>query len=307
MRGSLGLARLLYDAGFNSWERERIPDGIQMLDLAENVLNGIGHNMKDSLRADIHAIQGILTDSTGGSQRTIGLKRRQEAVNIRRDVMRIVRREGRLPTRNQEILLQNAINDYAYCLLQSNRFAEAEPLFKTCFEKYQQWGTESEIPFEYSKYFHNMGTVRMYQGQHEKSIEYLRRAVDLTQAAMGGNQVTYRVLRDRYMYACVLLQAGSIRDAYTLHLKTLEIRESLCGEYSELTLESYYAVGAACDCLGDLEGARYANSNPQKYNIPFLTLHQQIGSGSLSVLRGHPKPSGTRCHLEEPKYILRES
>jgi tetratricopeptide (TPR) repeat protein len=256
MRGSLGLARLLYDAGFNSWERERIPDGIQMLDLAENVLNGLGHNLKDSLRADIHAIQGMFTDSAGGSQRTIGLKRRQEAVNIRREVIRTVRREGRLSTRTQEILLQNSVNDYAYCLLQSNRYAEAEPLFEACFEKYQQWGTEKEIPFEYSKYFHNIGTVRMYQGRHEEAVTNLQRATDLTQKAMGKTQMTYKLLRDRYMYACVLLQAGKLQEAYEVHLEVLKDRESLCGEQNELTLESLYAVGAMCEYLGDLEGAR---------------------------------------------------
>jgi tetratricopeptide (TPR) repeat protein len=256
MRGSLGLAQLLYDAGFNSWERERIPDGIQLLDLAESVLDGLDHGIKDSLRADIHAIYGMFTDSAGGRQRTIGLKRRQEAMNIRRDVIRMVRREGRLPTRTQEILLQNSVNDYAYCLLQSNAYDEAEPLFESCFEKYQHWGTEEEIPFEYSKYFHNIGTVRMYQGRHEEAVTNLRRATGLTQRAMGNDQLTYKLLRDRYMYACVLLQAGKLQEAYEVHLNILKDREGLCGEHNELTLESYYAVGAMCEYLGDLEEAR---------------------------------------------------
>lgn len=255
MEASLHLAKLLYDAGFNMWERERVLDGKQLLDLAELVLTSQGKAGSDKLQADIHAIQGMFVDSSGGSRRDEGLRRRQQAMKLRREAVQIARRRGQLLTKNETILEMNSVNDYAYCLLQNNRFAEAEPLFEDCYAAYQSWGTEKDMPFEYSKYFHNMGTVRMFQSRYDEAVKYMARAVSLTEAAMG-DQRTFKVLRDTYMFACILLQAGHETRAYQLHEQVMRERESLSGEHSEITLESYYALGAVCDCLGDLKGAR---------------------------------------------------
>jgi tetratricopeptide (TPR) repeat protein len=96
----------------------------------------------------------------------------------------------------------------------------------------------------------------MYQGRHDEAVGYSQKALALMPAAMDNNKATVRELRDKYLLACVLLQAGRLEDAYSLHLQMLQERRSIFGDDSEFTLESLYAVGAACDCLGRLGEAR---------------------------------------------------
>lgn len=253
--GTLALAKLLYDMGFNMWEKEQVSDGQHLLDVAERVLEEVRHDPDDSLRADMHAIQGMFADSAGSEERIESLERRREAMEIRKKVRRQMKDSVDSYT-TEDILLMNAVNDYAYGLLQRNQFSEAEKLFEQCIKSYRRWGTEDRIPYEYGKYYRNIGTVRMYQDRHDEAVAYTQKALNLTYAAMGSVEKTPRELRDKYMFACVLLQAGKLEDSYALHRRTLQERSSLFGEFNAITLESYYAMGAVCDCLGKLDEAR---------------------------------------------------
>ena len=59
-------------------------------------------------------------------------------------------------TKDDEMTLCNSLADYGNALLQFNNYKEAEPIYQKCHAKYQQWGTEEEIHFEYAKFNHHM-------------------------------------------------------------------------------------------------------------------------------------------------------
>jgi tetratricopeptide (TPR) repeat protein len=256
LAGNLTLANLLYDMGFNMWEKEQMSEGKYLLDVAERILEDLNHDKNDRLWADIYAIQAMFANSIGDEKAKQIIERRRKIMEIRQKNLEQQEKKDMKSYRVYEILERNAVNDFAYGLLQENKFLEAEPYFESCYETYCDWGTEKTIPFEYTKYYRNMGTVRMYQGRHDEAVGYSQKALALMPAAMDNNKATVRELRDKYLLACVLLQAGRLEDAYSLHLQMLQERRSIFGDDSEFTLESLYAVGAACYCLGRLEEAR---------------------------------------------------
>lgn len=256
LSGNLTLANLLYDMGFNMWEKEQMSEGKYLLDVAERILEELDHDTNDRLWADIYAIQAMFANSMGDEQGKEVIERRRKVMEIRQKNLQQQEKNNNQSYRVYEILEKNAVNDFAYGLLQENKFLEAETHFKSCYETYCDWGTEKTIPFEYTKYYRNIGTVRMYQGRHDEAEWYTQKALALMPAAMDNTKATARELRDKYLLACVLLQAGKLEDAYNLHRQTLQERQNIFGHDSDFTLESLYAVGAVCDCLGRLEEAR---------------------------------------------------
>lgn len=249
--GSLEFSQLLYDAGFNCWEREMTHDGLLLLETAEIILNGLNYDPHARLRADIHAIGGIIRDNVGISKKREGLEQRLKALEIRQWV---VDNNPSNVARDDEILLYNAKNDVAESLLQSYEYSEAAILIEQCREQYQKWGTEDEYPFEYAKYYHNIGTVRMLQKRFDEAIACTQRALDLTRKDTG---IGPRYLFYLYDMACYVLQAGDKEKALKLHKEVKELREEICGEYNDVTLQSCYTVGVIYHHLGDMDQAEY--------------------------------------------------
>jgi tetratricopeptide (TPR) repeat protein len=252
IEGSVQFAELLYDAGFNTWEREMSYSGLQLLETAEQILDDLGYDENAKLRADIHAIAGIICDNIGISRKAQGLLHRQKALKIRQMV---VDEAGESVTRDQEILLYNAMNDVAESLLQSYGYQEAEVLVESCKVQYAKWGTEDEFPFEYGKYYRNIGAVRCLQRRFEEAITSTERAVELIGLDTG---VGPRYLFYMYDSACHVLQAGDLETSLKIHREIFETREDVCGEFNDVTLQSAYTIGALYHHLGDPQMAEYA-------------------------------------------------
>jgi len=95
--------------------------------------------------------------------------------------------------------------------------------------------------YEYCKYYSYSGYILMAEGKHDAAIESARKGLRLETAHAGGEDGT--VFSNQYCLASLLFNAGRIADALELHKDTLQKRIDLCGEESQLTLESYEAVG----------------------------------------------------------------
>ncbi|KAL4916867.1 hypothetical protein BDW62DRAFT_202361 [Aspergillus aurantiobrunneus] len=65
MTGSVEFATLLYDAAFNTWERESSQDGLRLLSTAEDVLDELAYDPNGKLRADILVMRGVINDNIG--------------------------------------------------------------------------------------------------------------------------------------------------------------------------------------------------------------------------------------------------
>ncbi|OTB08363.1 hypothetical protein M426DRAFT_7683 [Hypoxylon sp. CI-4A] len=252
MQGTVDLARLLYDGGFYLWEQEdRTEDSIHILNTALGILNEV-HNTNDRLRADILAILGMCYDRRGPDSYEKSRRIRNQVRQIRQAIKeREIEEENVSPITS--LLLYNSINDLGIAEMQFNQLQIAEQLFEQCFKMYQIWGFDEDIPFEYAKYYHNMGMVRMCQGKFPDAIKFLKKAVFLEEQHEKSRKS--RVIWYDYDLACAIFHAGDSDEALKLHLKILNEREAQSGKYGEMTLQSYYTVGAMYHHLGILDKA----------------------------------------------------
>ena len=255
MEGSLRLATLLYNAGFHVFEtwNPNTRDGVSMLSTAEKILDMIGYD-EGRLRADISCMMSFLLDILGPSKWDESLARRREILDIRKRVMTTEPLgdgdEGEVISVDPESehLYYDAANDLGLSYLQCFEFEKAEELFVQCFNRYKQWGGVDDVPFEYGKYYHNISIVHAYQGDYDSAINTARKGSEIKLKTDGNSS---RYLWFQYDVACVMLQAGQLRNALDLHLEVLEGREKICGTRTEVTLQSLYTVGAMYYHLGD--------------------------------------------------------
>ena len=143
--------------GVNQWEMGLVRDGLLLIKTAEDVLLLISNDGNELLRADIHTTVALLYDNTVVIDRAEALERRKKCLDIRQAYAK----QASSISGEDQILLYNPWMDYVLSLMQYNNYQEAEPILKTCLAKYQSWGLEEEIPFEYAKYHHWIGMVQM--------------------------------------------------------------------------------------------------------------------------------------------------
>jgi hypothetical protein len=93
----------------------------------------------------------------------------------------------------------------------------------------------------------------MCQGRYSDTLLFLKRLVELEELYEGSRNS--RVIWLDYDFACAVFHAGDLDVALKMHLMILNERESQSGKYSEMTLQSYYIVGAMYHHLGNLEEA----------------------------------------------------
>lgn len=180
---------------------------------------------------------------TGISRKKDSLQRREKALEIRERYMVRQRVANNRISQDDEILRYDAETDYACSLFQWNRWGEASPVIAACLEKYREWGTPQEIPYEYGKYYANTAVVRMYEDRMDEAISLAKQAVNV----MSGEPeraISSQTFRYRFTLACITLQAGRLAEALHLHEEVLKDRQRYLGMSNTQTLTSIYAVGA---------------------------------------------------------------
>ncbi|KAK3374504.1 hypothetical protein B0T24DRAFT_297481 [Lasiosphaeria ovina] len=246
------MADLFYDAGFFIWDSQaNVHDGLAFLDAAENVLDSedVEEDLMSPRRADILCMSGLLLNGMGCERRAECLDKLQRALDIRKHVY-----DAAAPayTRDQDVLLQNAACDFAILLLNEYKFDEASIIFEDCLRHYKKWDTEDKIPFEYSKYYYNMGIVHMCKERLDEAFKFLQHSVELAEAAFGKEGQYW----DNYfMLACCVLQSGDFQRALGMHLETLKAKLEQQGKHSKGTILSTYAVGEMYAMIGELPAA----------------------------------------------------
>lgn len=256
MQGTLELALLFYDGGFFLWETQdtATDDAVLLLSTSLKILDDVSYPASGHVRADILAILGMCCDRLGPAVFEQTLSMRKEARRIRQAITDYEISNDEEISATSERLLYNSLNDQGIAEMQLNRFREAKELFSVCYRKYKNWGPERDYPFEYAKYYHNMGLVRMCQGRFPEAVTFSEKAVKL-QALYDRVETSPLVSLFAYHFACVLFHAGDATNALEMHLKILGEREEQHGKFGEMTLLSCYTVGAMHHHMGDLEKA----------------------------------------------------
>lgn len=251
---SFELADVLYNAGFHIWERGNpiTRDGTLMLETSEKILDKIQFDPNGRLRADISCVKALLLDLMGLSKREESLELRRGIVQIRENILRQSKLGGSFNS-DIEHLHCHALNDLGLSYLQMDNFLKAEELFDQCMSKYSELGTETIIPYEYARYYHNIGLVRMYQGRYDEAISMSEKSISIKERIESKESSRYWGFQ--YNIACIMLQAGQLDRALERHLEVLANRQRVCGATQEVTLQSLYTVGAMYQHLQQLPAA----------------------------------------------------
>ncbi|KAH7028080.1 uncharacterized protein B0I36DRAFT_146973 [Microdochium trichocladiopsis] len=237
------ISSLFYDAGFYLWARQSTSyDGLAFLGTAESILQTAGVNFVPKMQADIHCMMGMLLLNMGVMERREGMHRLKAALDIRQKVY------DQAPTMNSDVLLQNAANDYALCLLNEHKFEEAGALFLQCRERYLVWGPEDKNPFENSKYYGNYALVYMWRNQMDLAIQFQKRSIELIERFSGRTNSYWRKV---FMLACILMQNDDSQGALNLFMEVLTARLDMLGQHHGETILAVYAVGATYSHMGD--------------------------------------------------------
>jgi tetratricopeptide (TPR) repeat protein len=242
------LAELFYDAGFYVWAGQTTAyDGISFLEAADNILNKISFDPDAKLRADIYCMTGLLLLNMGYAERARGTKCLKAALQIRKNIY------AKEETDENDILLQNAANDYALSLMNEYRFGKAGDILRECHERYKLWGPEEENPFENSKFYGNYSAVLLWENKIDEAIEYIERCLEFTEKFTGNKGSQY--YRRLFWLGNIVLQSDDYQRALDIHLEVLQERLKIHGKHNENTILSMYAVGAAFHYRGDLPSA----------------------------------------------------
>lgn len=244
----VGLAELFRDGGVHLWQRGLIYDGLRLLNTAEAILDRLACE-EDQLRIDIHIATALLIQYFGISHRAESRDRFEKILETRKRLA-----GPGTDNKEGEMTFYNSLADYGNSLLQFNNYKEAEPIYQTCYAKYQEWGSEDEIHFEYAKFYHHMAFCRMYHHDFEEAIRLSSRGVELCSRQTGQAAL---ILRFKFDLACIILQSGDAQKALEIQEQILRMRKALQGKgkANYFILQSYYAVGALHAHFGDWDQA----------------------------------------------------
>ncbi|PVH81623.1 hypothetical protein DL98DRAFT_489524 [Cadophora sp. DSE1049] len=237
-------ARMLANTGTYLWHTGRYKDCDATMTMAETIMRAQDARFQstpewEELLSDIYLVIDILADCIGVSKRKQSLDHRQELMRLRQKELDAISVDNR--TTDDLLRWAKAKADLACAYMQRGRYSEAKEIMDELLVWFGKWTSEVELPYEYSKYYSYSAYILMAEGKVDESIESARKGLILETTHAGGEDET--VLSNQYCLSSLLFNAGKVDEALALHMDTLQKRIELCGEDSQLTLESYEAVG----------------------------------------------------------------
>ncbi|KAH9985173.1 hypothetical protein F4779DRAFT_639546 [Xylariaceae sp. FL0662B] len=168
-----------------------------------------------------------------------------------------------IPTRADEIRLQNAWSDYSIGLLQKEEFEGANSIIEGCRKHYEKWDSfESLLPYEWAKYYFVKSFTLMASGKSIEALEVSQRSVDLIKAESHG---TWLFFHYSFVQATMYHHAGQTLEALRLHESIMDEVSEGKFRLNELScLENIYMVATLKCASGDFDGARSTCENVLK-------------------------------------------
>lgn len=248
---SLDLANVMIDIGTYMWRTGQYKQTEDMLDTAERILEREGLPEEHVLYSDIDDILGVICDRGGALYRQDAFRRRLRALSIREKAFAVIP-PGEV-TLDDKIRLYNAHANLACTYIQDENFDEANKIMDRCLEQYKSWGTEDEIPGEYSKYYHHAAFGIMMRGNVQEAINMLTRSLEL-QAHRGGK------LQPMYIaYKCrlgiVLYHAGNIPESLRVLEECVSAFKTTVGDTNAQTLDTCCFMAGILLQTGEIEKA----------------------------------------------------
>ena len=244
--------QVLADMGTFMWHAGKFTEAMTALETAEQIIDQNETEASNPLRANVYSILGIISSFEGVRQRARSMEYRHKAISARGKSL------GEIPpakrSREQEMLIWNVESDLAYGLVQEEDFSGARKIMERCLEQYKKWDSEDEIPYEYSKYHQIISCCLVAEQQPEAAVEAITKCVSLMTKTAGVKHSMTQLMW--FITGILTWHTGLRQKALEIHLRVLEARKEILGEFSQFTLESYSTCGRLYVEAGHYEEAR---------------------------------------------------
>ena len=178
---------------------------------------------------------GVLSNFEGVGERGHSMNLRYKALGTRKLSYDSIPRSK--VTRDNEIKRwRTVISDVAYVVVQQEDFEPAAEIMQRCLEKYHEWGSEDEYPYQYSQYYQILAVCQMAAGKPAESIESITHRAELLVTCSDGMHPMTQLMRS--ISGCLTWHAGEPQKALKIMSSVLETRRKIIGKFSHLTLES---------------------------------------------------------------------
>lgn len=252
LEGDFDLARLVIDVGgMDCYDRGLIKESYSLNGAVLAILDPLEASIIESSLSDALLMQGLCTDFMALSKREEGLAIRQRALEIRQRLFQAIPPDQ--VVQNDEIRLYNCYTDLSCSLQQINEFEGVKEHLTRCFQKYQEWGSEIEEPFEYSRYYNQMAYVLLYEKCDDEAVEHAEKAYKLAELSSSGTNYPWLY---KFDHVNILWQHGKRKQEAFELLQTLikDHSEELSASYSEiLNLSMEQNLGIMAYFLDDLD------------------------------------------------------
>ncbi|KAI6765685.1 hypothetical protein HG530_006755 [Fusarium avenaceum] len=251
--GDLEFARLVIDVGgMDCYDRGFIQESYRLNNSVKVILEPLEDMaVIDPSLSDALIMQGLCTDFMALNKREEGLEVRQKCRDIRTRSFHKIPKEDL--KREDQVRLYNCYTDLSCSLQQINDFDGVSKLLDQCYERYREWGTEDQEPFEYSKYYNQEAYVFLYEGKNDKAVQFAKRAYELAELSAPGTNYPWLY---KFDHANILWQHGDFKQEAFELMKNLikDHSQELSVSYSEiLNLGMEQNLGIMAYYLGELD------------------------------------------------------
>ena len=239
LEASLLFAELLIDVGsVERVDRTFSGEAKILLEKAEEILNLRRIPDETRIRGNVLRALGLCSETDGISKRSYGLKVRMRCLEVRQKLFAAISDSRVLELDDR--LLYEAEMDLACSLQQYNRMEEIEKICQKCRSKHEDWGPETQFPYECSRYYNHMAYVHLYNADTEEATKAAEKGYRLL---LGGGLDVQNVFQYRFDWATIMFQSGERGRAIEEHLAILGSRTEECGEDHVLALQSRLNIG----------------------------------------------------------------
>ena len=245
-------AQVLADMSTYMWHAGKFLEGQDALKTAVTIMDKNELEDHHPLRANAYKMLGIMSSFEGVSERRYSMDLRYKALEARKLSYNSI--PPTKVTRDDEIKRWTVESDVAYGLVQQEDFEPAAEIMERCLNKYQEWGSEDEYPYQYSQYYQIIAVCQMAAGKPAESIDSITHCVDLLIKASDIMHPMAQLMQ--FITGYLTWHAGEPQKALEILSSVLEARRKIIGDFNHCTLESYSTCARLLADKGDYEKAR---------------------------------------------------
>ncbi|KAK4452748.1 P-loop containing nucleoside triphosphate hydrolase protein, partial [Podospora aff. communis PSN243] len=238
---SLEIAWVLLGVGHYMYESHSLDGGLAVAEEAQSLSNFSVTSADDENRK----LQVLWLVASLKLNR--GICGRKDGIELMDDILQ--RRLGSFAASSPEsqcrrdaMQVATAYNNLACARMHDFDFEEADKLLDKDIELRSKWGNETTHPSSFGEHKKNKALVLASRGDLFGALGLLDESIRLLAGVKGVGPLSRHLLLAKFLRACIMLEAGQVREALAEHISIMDSRKEALGAHHEHTISSAYWV-----------------------------------------------------------------